>query len=152
MTVHTRRTVLKAAGASTIAVAAAGCLGGDAENGGNGDGGSDEFKIESGTDIALEGSASHWKGTGPSEIDGEENPTLVLTEGEEYTIEWTNGDGMDHDLQIRDDSGDVVDDLISDTVGEQGESTTLDFTAHADMTTYICGYHEINQVGDLVVE
>lgn len=156
MTDHTRRTVLKAAGASTIAIALAGCAGddengddGDDENGDDGDG---EFEIEAGAEIVLDGYSSHWEGVEPSEIDGEQNPTLVLEEGEEYTIEWINADGVNHDLQIWDEGDDLVDDLATDSIDAEGESDSLEFTADPEMVTYVCEYHASNQVGDLVVE
>ncbi|MFU8867027.1 PKD domain-containing protein [Natronococcus sp.] len=159
MTEHTRRTVLKAAGASTIAVALAGCSGddddgsnGDDGDDGNGDDGDGEFEIEAGTEIVLDGYASHWEGVEPSEIEGEQNPTLVLEEGEEYTIEWINADGVTHDLQIWDESDDLVDDLATDSVDAEDEGDSLEFTADPEMVTYVCEYHAANQVGDLVVE
>lgn len=156
---QTRRTVLKAAGASTIAIAAAGCLGDDGDNGEdengeteeNGDG-NGEFQIEAGAEIVLDGYSSHWEGVEPSEIEGENNPTLLLEEGEDYTIEWINADGVNHDLQIWDESDDLVDDLATDSIDAEGESDSLEFTADPDMTTYVCEYHSSNQVGDLVVE
>ncbi|WP_049925080.1 PKD domain-containing protein [Halopiger goleimassiliensis] len=159
MSKRTRRTVLKAAGASTLAITAAGCLGGgdgngDDDNGdGNGDdstgGGDDEFEISPDETIELEGYTTGWEGTA-GDIDGVENPTLVLEEGEEYTIEWTNGDGATHDLQLRNDDDETLEE--TDDVGDQGESATLEFEASSEMTTYICSYHELQQVGDLVVE
>ncbi|AGB39003.1 twin-arginine translocation signal domain-containing protein [Natronococcus occultus] len=157
MTDHTRRTVLKAAGASTIAVAIAGCAGDDNDNGNdeNGDENgedADGFEIDPGTEIVLDGYASHWEGIEPDEIDGEDNPTLVLEEGEEYTIEWINADGVAHDLQIWDEDDELVDDLATDSIDDEGEGDSLEFTAEPEMVTYVCEYHETNQVGDLVVE
>ncbi|ELY54589.1 blue (type 1) copper domain-containing protein [Natronococcus amylolyticus DSM 10524] len=157
MTDHTRRTVLKAAGASTIAIALAGCAGDD-DNGDdnddeeNGNGADGEFEIEAGTEIVLDGYSSHWEGLEPSEIEGEENPTLVLEEGEEYTMEWINADGVTHDLQIWDEDDELVDDLATDSIDDEGESDSLEFTAEPEMVTYVCEYHETNQIGDLVVE
>lgn len=91
-----------------------------------------------------------------SEIEGENNPTLLLEEGEDYTIEWINADGVNHDLQIWDESDDLVDDLATDSIDaereRERESDSLEFTADPDMTTYVCEYHSSNQVGDLVVE
>ncbi|WP_394739940.1 PKD domain-containing protein [Natronococcus roseus] len=152
MTDHTRRTVLKAAGASTIAIALAGCAGDD-DNGDDEENGADgEFEIEAGTEIVLDGYSSHWEGLEPSEIEGEENPTLVLEEGEEYTMEWINADGVAHDLQIWDEDDELVDDLATDSIEDEGESDSLEFTAEPEMVTYVCEYHETNQIGDLVVE
>ncbi|WP_293032339.1 twin-arginine translocation signal domain-containing protein [Natronococcus sp.] len=161
MTDHTRRTVLKAAGASTIAIALAGCAGdddngedGDDEESGDDDGedAADGYEIEAGTEIVLDGYSSHWEGLEPSEIEGDENPTLVLEEGEEYTIEWINADGVNHDLQIWDEDDELVDDLATDSIDAEDESDSLEFTAEPEMVTYVCEYHETNQIGDLVVE
>ncbi|WP_440769238.1 plastocyanin/azurin family copper-binding protein [Natronorubrum sp. DTA28] len=150
MTEHTRRTVLKAAGATTIAAVAAGCLGGDDDNGD--DNGDDTYEIDPGTDIVVDGYNSHWEGVEPSAIDGVENPTLVLEEGEDYTIEWVNADNMAHDLQIWDDGGDVVDELATDEVAAEGDSASLDFTASSEMAAYVCSLHSGSQYADLVVE
>ena len=152
----TRRTVVKTTGAAIATALIAGCLGGDDDgDDGNGDGngsgnGNDEFAIDSGTDVVLDGYASHWEGVEPSAIDGVENPTLVLEEGGEYTFEWINADGMAHDLQLQDDGGDALE--STDEIDAEGEGATLEFTADADMVTYICTLHPNNQVGDLVVE
>ena len=56
-----------------------------------------------------------------SEIEGENNPTLLLEEGEDYTIEWINADGVNHDLQIWDESDDLVDDLATDSIDAERE-------------------------------
>ncbi|GEM_PF-1182664 len=114
-------------------------------------GDTDGYEIDAGTEIVLDGYSTHWEGLEPSEIEGEENPTLVLEAGEEYTIEWVNADGVLHDLQIWDDD-DVVDDLVSDEVEEEGESATLEFEASEEMASYVCSYHQAQQIGDLVVE
>ncbi|NUC72379.1 twin-arginine translocation signal domain-containing protein [Haloterrigena sp. SYSU A558-1] len=154
MTEHTRRTVLKAAGASTLAVAVAGCTGGDDDEGNGDENGddADEFEIDPDTKIVLEGYASGWNGLEPEAIDGETNPTLVLEEGGEYTMEWVNGQSMAHDLQIWDDADEVVDELSTEEVGSEGEGATLEFTASSEMVTYVCSLHAGNQIGDLVVE
>ncbi|WP_440765386.1 plastocyanin/azurin family copper-binding protein [Natronorubrum sp. DTA7] len=156
MTEHTRRTVLKAAGATTIAAVAAGCLGDDDDGDGDGNGddnGDDEtFEIDAGTEIVVDGYNTHWEGVEPSPIDGVENPTLVLEEGEEYTIEWVNADDMAHDLQIWDDGGDVVDELTTDQIDSEGDSASLEFTAAAEMAAYVCSLHSGSQYADLVVE
>ncbi|WP_331233992.1 cupredoxin domain-containing protein [Natronorarus salvus] len=152
---------------SALAVGLAGCAdnsdGPDADgddgnepeddDAGNDDAGdADGYEIAGGTDIVLDGYSTHWEGVEPGEIEGEENPTLVLEAGEEYTIEWINADDVLHDLQIWDDGGDVVDDLVSDEVDTEGESATLEFEASEGMANYVCNYHQAQQIGDLVVE
>lgn len=161
MTDHTRRTLLKAAGASTFAIAVAGCLGSD-DNDNDGDDGNDDgnndagavdgFEIDAGTEIEFDGYTQYWEGLEPADIAGEQNPTLVLEEGGEYTMTWINADGVTHDLQIWDDNGDLVDDLATESIGAEGDSDSLEFEATAEMTTYICQYHTGSQVGDIVVE
>lgn len=158
----TRRTVLKVTGASLATAVAAGCLGDDdetaAENGddaddtGDADTGGDGIEIEPGTEIVFDGYTQHWAGLEPDAIAGEENPTLILEAGGEYTMEWINADGVTHDLQIWDENEDVVDDLTTDSIGGEGDSDSLEFTAESEMVTYVCSYHINTQIGDLVVE
>lgn len=151
---HGRRTVLKALGVGGVA-ALAGCLGDDddSENGGETEdnGGDEGFAIPAGETIQLDGYVSHWEGVAPAEIDGEENPTLILEAGEEYTFEWTNADGIVHDLTIGDANGDMVNGLQSDEVNSEGGSATLDVTASEEMAEYFCSYHA-SQSGEIVVE
>jgi plastocyanin len=151
--------MLQATGASVFVVAAAGCLGDDdgesddnGEDDGNGDNADGEFKIDPGTEVVLDGYSSHWEGVEPSDIDGEQNPTLVLEDGGDYTIEWINADGVNHDLQIWDEDDELIDDLATESISDEGEGDSLSFTADAEMATYVCEYHATNQVGDLVVE
>ena len=146
-----RRTVLKATGATLALALVAGCTGDDDDGGDDGGGGdAGGFEVAPGT-VSFDGYSSHWEGVG-GDIDGERNPTLVLEDGGEYTFEWTNADNMLHDLQIWDADEDVVDDLISDETDVDGETVSLTFTASADMAYYVCSYHQVQQIGELVVE
>ncbi len=138
-----RRWFLKAAGATVVAGTLAGCIGDDDDD----EIGPDDW--EGITEITLEGYADRWEGMEPSFIDGVANPTLYLTEGEEYTIEWVNGDGVDHNLQIENDAGDVL--YETEFVSGVGNGDTLTFTATAEMTTYICDVHRAQQVGDIEI-
>jgi len=148
-----RRTVL-VAGATGLTAGLAGCLGGggDDDGNGNGNGNGDGIEISPDETVELDGFASGWEATAPSSIEGETNPTLVLEEGETYTFEWVNADGATHNLEIRNDGGDVVNDLATDDIGTEGEGDDLEFEASTEMTTYICQFHPTTQVGDLVVE
>lgn len=141
MVKHTRRRFLLA-GATTLTVAIAGCVGDDNDT--NGDGWEDV------REIVLDGYFDRWEGVEPSFIEGESNPTLVLTEGETYTIEWINADGITHNLQIEDGDGNVL--YETDDVSTEGEGDSVEFTATADMTTYICNWHRQQQVGDIDVQ
>ncbi|WP_076608127.1 cupredoxin domain-containing protein [Natronorubrum thiooxidans] len=149
-----RRTALKIAGVTGMAVLA-GC-GGDGENGngaaedGNGAADEDWGAVE---EFYFDGQVSHWGGIEPAFLEGEENPTLTLIEGQEYTFRWVNNDGQTHNLEIRDENDEVIDDYQSDDVGEEGEETSLEgVVATQEMTTYICQYHEATQVGDITIE
>lgn len=136
-----RRWFLKATGATLATAAVAGCIGDDDDV--------DDDAWEDVRSITLEGYATHWLGIEPDFIEDEENPTLVLFDGEEYTIEWINGDGIDHDLEIQDDDGEVL--YSTDTVSAQGESDSVTFTATEDMVQYECSYHRGVQRGDIEV-
>lgn len=148
-----RRKMLAASGAA-LTIGLAGCTGnGDDDDDDNGfQDSDDEFDIAPGTTVELDGYADYWIGQAPADIENIINPTLVLEAGEEYTFEWTNADGVTHDLQIRDEAGDAVDDLVSDTVGSEGDGDSLTFEASSEMVTYICSFHPTSQVGDIVVE
>lgn len=101
----------------------------------------------------FEGRTEAWVGIEPDVIADEENPTITLIEGQEYTFRWINGDGVTHNLEIRDEGDEIVDDYQSEDVTEEGEETTLEgVTATEEMVTYICTYHEATQVGDVTVE
>ncbi|MFA9416223.1 twin-arginine translocation signal domain-containing protein [Natrinema sp. HArc-T2] len=150
-----RRTALKLTGAAASTALIAGCSGGGNGNGnGNGNGGSDgPAEIESGAKIEFDGQTGGWEGLSPSSIEGATNPTLVLTEGETYEMGWTTGDGAQHNIEIRNDSGDVVNDLKTEgTSSQEPEDQWLEFEASSDMTTYICEFHTTTMVGELQVE
>lgn len=136
-----RRWFLKATGATIATAALAGCTGDD---NGAADGDWEDVRT-----IVLEAYATHWEGVEPDFIAGDENMTLVLYEGEEYTIEWINGDNVTHDIEIQDGDGNVL--HVSDEVSTQGESTELTFTATDDMARYECSWHRGVQAGDIEV-
>lgn len=101
----------------------------------------------------FEGVIEHWEGIEPEFIEGIENPPLTLIEGQEYDFRWVNGDGVEHNLEIRDEDDEVINDYVSDDVSEEGEETTLEgVEATEEMDVYICRYHEETQVGDIDVE
>ena len=149
-----RRTALKVTGAAAATALIAGCSDDDNGNGnGNGDDdGDDGIAIEPGTEIEFDAQTAGWEGMAPDEIDGETNPTLVLEEGEEYTMGWNEGDGSTHNIEIWDDNGEVVDDLQTDLESEGGDDQFLTFEASAEMAEYVCEPHEGTMIGDLQVE
>ncbi|SDR32105.1 plastocyanin/azurin family copper-binding protein [Natronobacterium texcoconense] len=151
-----RRTALKITGGAAATALVAGCNDNGDDNGGdNGDdNGEDGVNIEPGTTIELDGQTAGWEGLAPSDIDGETNPTLILQEGEDYEIGWPQGDGGNHNIAIRDDGGEVVDDLATDetTDDEPGDDQFLEFTASEEMAEYVCEPHENSMDGEIIVE
>ncbi len=115
-----------------------------------GDGGVGD--IEPGTAIEFSAQTSHWEGLAPPSIEGVANPTLVLQEGEAYTIGWTQGDGGGHNIEIRDDTDAVVDDLSTEVVSEADEDQILAITASNELAQYVCDPHENTMRGDLQIE
>ncbi|MFP4632388.1 MAG: PKD domain-containing protein [Halobacteriales archaeon] len=131
--------------ASAVAVYVSGCLDSPEESPAN-------AEIEPGSTVELDGQASGWLGRSPSDIEGDRNPTLVLEEGARYVFRWVNADGAPHDLQIRGEDDEVVDELVSERVETRGEGASLEFTASTEMEEYVCSFHRSSQSGRLVVE
>ncbi|ELZ11527.1 blue (type 1) copper domain-containing protein, partial [Halovivax asiaticus JCM 14624] len=81
-----RRTALKLTGAAAAATTLAGCGSSDGDDDSSGDNNDDSgggaVEIEPGNEILFKGMTTHWEGKSPSGIEGEENPTIALTEGE----------------------------------------------------------------------
>ncbi len=167
----TRRRTLKLAGATTAAVLLAGCPDDDDDAAGppvddeddvdddvddevddEEDNDENGFSIEPDTQIEFEGESSGWIGIAPDDIEGEENPTLVLEEGESYEIGWTEGDGATHNIEIRNEDGEVVDDLETDFTDEPNDDQWLEFEASDEMAAYVCAPHEDAMIGDIEVE
>ena len=122
--------------------------GNETEGGGGGSG-----AIEPDTEIMLGGETQGWQGQEPEEIADEENPTLPLQEGESYEITWENLDGQEHNLQILDDSDEVVDDYETELMGEEGETQTLQIDeVTSEMARYICEPHQGTMNGDIEVQ
>lgn len=148
-----RRTAMTMVGATGIALLA-GCNDDDDEE--PDDEEPAEVDIEEWEDVDefyFDGQIEFWGGVEPAIIEGEENPTITLIEGQEYDFTWVNVDGVEHNLEIRDEDGDIVDDYQSDDVSEEGEEASVDgVVATEEMVTYICRYHETTQVGDINVE
>jgi len=87
-----RRTALKLTGAAASTALVAGCSGGNGDGNGNGNGngdGSGAVEISPDETITLKATSSKQVGgKSPSGIEGQENPTLALQEGETYEIGW----------------------------------------------------------------
>ncbi|PGF14634.1 hypothetical protein CP556_20205 [Natrinema sp. CBA1119] len=148
--------MFKLAGVATSTALVAGCggggNGGGNGGGGNGGGGSDGYEIEPGTQLDFSGQTSYWEGLAPSSIEGEQNPTLILQEGEDYTIGWSEGDGAAHNMQIRNSNDEVIDDLTTgEPVSDPGDGLFFDFTASSEMVRYRCEPHP-QMEGDLQIQ
>ncbi|WP_321112635.1 plastocyanin/azurin family copper-binding protein [Halorussus salinisoli] len=152
---------MQVTGATAMSTLLAGCMRGGPRDGGPPGGGPDDdgnggdgggVDIDPGTDIEFSAQTSHWEGLAPSSIEGAENPTLILQEGEDYTIGWTEGDGGGHNIEIRDENDDVVDDLATEVVSEPDEDQILEITASSEMAQYVCDPHQNTMRGDLQIE
>ena len=104
-------------------------------------------------EIVLDGYTPGWEGVEPEAIEGEENPTLVLFEGQEYDITWENMDGEPHNIEIWDEDEEVVDDYQTEIIEEEGETQTLTIDEVTDeMAQYVCEVHIGTMIGDIQVE
>ncbi|MFP9190695.1 cupredoxin domain-containing protein [Natronosalvus vescus] len=136
-----RRTMMALAGTG-VTVAVAGCVG----NGDDGDSGDPE-EWEDVSEIELDGQVEQWTGVSPDPIDGVENPTLVLFDGNEYELTWYNQDGQEHNIAFVDDGGDIV----VDTEWTDDDEQSLTFEATEEMVEYHCEPHQTSMVGDVEV-
>ncbi len=100
--------------------------------------------------IELVGTAGGWEGVAPGAIAGETNPTLQLTEGQEYEVVWENGDGQPHDFVIESEAGDRI--VDTDLMDEEGATQSVGFTADVDLVEYFCSVHPGTMVGAIEVD
>ncbi|GAB3041336.1 PQQ-dependent sugar dehydrogenase [Natronobiforma cellulositropha] len=98
----------------------------------------------------LGGESSRWVGQAPDEIEGEDNPTLVLEEGETYEVVWENLDGIGHNFVIIDDEGDQL--VSTDIVTGEGETQAVEFEADEEMAEYYCEPHPQTMRGDVTFD
>ncbi|MFA9501696.1 PKD domain-containing protein [Natrinema sp. H-ect1] len=146
-----RRRMLGLTGVAASTAFIAGCGGNGNGNGNGNGGGGGGIEIDPETQIEFDGQTSGWVGIAPDAIADEENPTLILQEGETYEIGWTTGDGAEHNIAIYDENDEVVDDLATERVTEP-EDQWLEFEASSEMVTYICEVHPTTMVADIQVE
>lgn len=99
------------------------------------------------TPIVLGGRASYWLGLAPSPIEGEQNPTLQLREGERYRLVWVNLDGERHELLFEDDEETVA--HRTETAERVGETRSVAFEADESLARYRCEYHPEQMVGSV---
>ena len=144
---QSRRTILKGAAAATL-LAGTGNLAAaqdDDDDDNDNDNDNDEGIF------VLGGHQDYWFGIAPEDIEGEENPTLELDDGEDYEIVWINMDGEPHNIAIQDEDEEDLEE-VDDEVDEIGETQSIEFTASGDMDTYYCTIHPEDQIGDLEVD
>lgn len=97
--------------------------------------------------IVLGGRVDYWLGVAPDAIEGEENPTLELEEGEEYELVWVNLDGVEHNAILEGEDGE---ELESSGDGETaGEAVSMTFEATAELSEYFCEYHPDSMRGSV---
>ena len=133
-----RRTVLEMTSAALPAALLAGCTSND---GGGSGGETTTTETDAGTTETTTGSESEsrtvrlgakvggWVGEAPKRIADKKNPTMSLTPGRQYTVEWTNLDGNGETLEKSQDAE------------EQDKTVSLTFTASEEMKRYYCEYH-----------
>ena len=151
-----RRNVLKALGA-TGALAAFGGVAGAQEttqDGGQG------VQIQ-GRPIFLGGQVEYWFGLYPAgqqggggggnalDVQGNQNPTLNLQTGQQYTVVWINMDGQPHDFAVLDGNGNPIESARTEVVQQQGGVRAVTFTAQQNMAEYYCSVHPQSMRGGI---
>ncbi|WP_166035620.1 PQQ-dependent sugar dehydrogenase [Halorussus pelagicus] len=96
------------------------------------------------------GEVAGWQGRSPSQIGGTTNPTLELSEGEEYAFTWQNVDGLPHNVAILNGEGEAIE--RTEIISERGATQTLQFTATTDMAEYVCDVHPASMRGTIQFE
>ena len=100
--------------------------------------------------ITLEGLTAGWQGVGPALIEGQENPPIGLVAGQRYTVDWIQGDGSTHNVEIWDENEEVVDGLSTELTNEPEDTAALEFEATPEMAYYRCLPH-VSMQGEIVV-
>ncbi len=108
--------------------------------------------IDPSTTIQLDAFIDGWEGTAPDGITSQTNPTLVLEEGGEYTVEWTNADGAPHDIYMLDSQGNEIDGTGTDIVTGEGKTASVTFTATKEMVEYYCSVHPTSMLAAVSVQ
>lgn len=140
----TRRHYLIAAGSATLA-GISGCMG-------TGNEPEENTEWEDISEFYFEGRIEAWTGIEPAIITGEDNPTLILFEGEEYDFRWVNKDGAIHTLEIWDDNDEIVDEYATESLDREGEEEVLaNVVSSPEMAKYVCRYHRTTQAGELEI-
>lgn len=156
----TRRTLLKVIGGVGIGISTAGFAsaqdGSDEgtqsetdhqQTGTEHQGGSQDQGGTSGNQrvILLGGQVSGWQGKLPESMRGDQNPSLELRTGTKYKISWINLDGAQHQFQILDANGNVLEETQADK--QRGITRSVTFTATKKMKRYRCKFHSQSMHG-----
>lgn len=112
--------------------------------------GADPSAWEGVEEVFLDGYTEAWEGVAPEPIQGEENPTLVLFEGNEYTVTWENRDGAPHDFTLWDENEEEI--ASTEQTDEEGETLELTFEATSEIAQYVCTVHPNTMIGDVQIE
>ncbi|WP_222919014.1 plastocyanin/azurin family copper-binding protein [Natrinema sp. SYSU A 869] len=147
---RTRRTALKLIGATAAVTGATSVVTAQETEGDHDDHGHSDEGEDEGADrqpIILAGRTEYWYGIAPQEIEGEENPTLNLEDGQEYDLVWINVDGAEHELIIESEDGEELEE--SDSSEMAGEAVSMTFEASEDAAEYFCEYHPEAMRGDV---
>jgi plastocyanin len=107
--------------------------------------------IEPDTQIVLDAQTAGWVGVEPEEIADDENPTITLQDGESYEIGWEEGDGSSHNIELVDDSDEVVDDYETEEDTEGGDDQFIEFDATDEIVEYVCRPHEGTMRGSIEI-
>jgi plastocyanin len=109
----------------------------------------EEFKQE--VDIALEATSDGWVGLAPSEIEGETNPTIQMTEGEEYDIGIARSVARDDiSLSIVDEDGNTIE--STQVLNDHGPTHQITVEATTEMVGYLADAEPETFGGDIEVE
>ncbi|WP_339105342.1 plastocyanin/azurin family copper-binding protein [Haloterrigena salinisoli] len=111
-----------------------------------------EEQIPAPPELELRGERDGWRVLAPDGLEGDVNPDLLLEAGRTYRIGWTEGDGLGHNIEIRDTDGNVVDDLSTPVTQDPDGEQWLEFEATEEMAAYVCTPHESTMRGELSVE
>ncbi|WP_380679341.1 ThuA domain-containing protein [Salinigranum sp. GCM10025319] len=106
------------------------------------------------TTIELGAQTTGWVGEAPSSIEGQTNPTLEMTAGEEYTVTFENLDGNLHDFHVLDSEGNEIAGAGAPEEGytdEIGATASVTFTATEEMAEYYCSAHPNSMRGDVEI-
>lgn len=104
-----------------------------------------------------------WRGEAPERIAGQSNPTLSVTPGETYRVEWTNAIGRKdsdeermhgealpgHNFVVARESGSTI--LRSEFLTDQGETQTVEFVAEENLAVYM-DQSQLTANGEIAVE